>query len=198
MAKKYLKRRFTVRETVLLCVLLAVLLLGLYFGLVFYPIHSRTAELNKELDNVAVQKQVVDELKKEYDEMKAEIDRIKDDDTVMPPNDNDRQYQNLVKEFTRILITPGLKPRINNSVGAAKDGVITRTVTIGFTVDDEHKRAGDETVYDTVRNVLLELMTTEYRCSMRSLTLRPDEEGLQGTTCKSVTVTTVIEFFELA
>ena len=44
MANKYLKRRFTLREKILLVVLLVVLLVGLYFGLVFYPIQSRSSK----------------------------------------------------------------------------------------------------------------------------------------------------------
>lgn len=203
MANKYLKRRFTVRETVLLCVLLVVLLLGLYFGLVFYPIHSRTAKLDRDLNQAAIEKQAMDDRKETYDRMKKELADIEanHDSTRMPQYNNNAQLTILTDTFNAILrdvLFDSEQNFISDISSQPSNGVYIRTVTINFTVDEAHKRAGDATVFDTVRAVLTDLITTEYRSSMLSLTLRPDEEGLQGEACNSIGVTVVIEFFELA
>ena len=199
MANKYLKRRFTMRETILLGVLLAVLLIGQYVGLVVYPIQNRNEQLAQDLDRANLQHQIALNLKAEYDRMKEELDRIdaNKDDTMMLNYDNDRQLNELTKEFDKILedviiVSP---QRFSSSVGAEQDGVLIRTVTINFAVDETCK--GDfPTVYDKALDILIKLNTTKYRSSMRSLTLTPSTDGLQKSTSISVAVT--IEFFELA
>lgn len=196
MAKRYLKRRFTVRETILLCILLAVLLLGLYFGLVFYPIQSRTHEYN---DKLAVAEKNLNDVQEdfaEYQRMKNELARIElsGDKTVMPDHTGEH-YRELVDLINGIL--DQIDHPFTTSSSAPQDNVVTRTISLNFTVTEENKGTA-ATVYDKVRSVLTALMSTGYRSSMRTLRLSAGggTTGLQNAT--SITVYTEIEFFELA
>ncbi len=196
MAKKYLKRRFSVRETILLCVLLAVLLVGLYFGLVFYPIQSRTQDVNTELENVKVQKEVATGLKAEYDMMKAELDRIEanHDNTTMPESTGAHatELRNKIDD-----ILEGIPHSYSTSVQAPQDGIVKRTVSLSFTVTEENKGAENTaTVYETVRSLLTEIITMEYRCSLNTFSLSPQGQDLQHG--ESISVVATIEFFELS
>ncbi len=194
MANKYLKRRFTLRETILLGVLLVVLLLGLYFGLVFYPIQSRTADVDAQLEVVAQQKDDAMDDKREYDRMKAELARIEESgDTTVMPKHSGAHYLELLDKINQIL--EGIDHPVPNNISEPREGIVTRTISLTFTVTEANK-GSSPTVYDKVHSVLTELITTGYRCSMQRLTLQPGDAGVQGST--SVTVSVVIEFFELA
>lgn len=196
MANNYLKRRFTVRETVLLCILFAVLLLGLYFGLVFYPIQSRTADLNADLEQLASDRADADEDWNEYKRMKDEIASLEEsgDQTFMPENNNETQLDVLTDRFNEILADVGGAQRFGNSVTRnEEEKIVIRTLSINFTVD-ESSTAENESVYQKTRATLYSLMTTGYRCAMRSLTLSPDGSDLESST--SIGVSVVIEFFE--
>lgn len=197
MANKYLKKKLSLRENILLLVLFAILVLGLYFGLVFYPIRSRTAELNNELNNVEVQINLARIEKQAYDDMKAELERIQEsgDTTVMPQYKNNEQQEVLAACFTTIFagmnghwtIQYGGEPALN-------DGIRTRNVSFSFTVDESTKGA-EATVYDKARSVLVALMTTGFRCSMSYLFLSPGEDGLEE--AKTLSVACTISFYEL-
>ncbi len=192
MANKYLKRRFTLRETILLIVLLVVLLIGLYFGLVYYPITERRAKVNEDLDTVNMQIEVANGLKADYDRMRAELDKIEasGDKTVMPQYDNNKQQEKLHACFKAIFA--GMESSsIDYDTSAPSDGVRTRTVRLSFTVKDKGNEA---TVYDKTKAVLHDLMNTGYRCSMSWLRLNPDSD-LENAT--SIGVTCSIKFFEL-
>ncbi len=194
MANKYLKHRFTLRETILLWILFGVLMVGLFFGLVFYPIRSRTQDLQTELDAVAEERATTEATKADYDMMKAELKRLETqgDDTVMPAS-NGVHSRELQDKVDAILV--GIDHGYRASITDLQDGVVQRSVRLDFTVNDTNKGAPDITVYKKVRDVLAKLVTTGYRCSMSSLNLNPNGTNLRD--ANSIAVSTVIEFFEL-
>lgn len=194
MAKRYLKRRFTLRETILLCILLAVLLLGLYFGLVFYPIQSRTQEFNKQLSEAENDLNDVQKDFAEYQSMKDELARIEmsGDDTIMPESTPEHELE-LQAKIDEILF--GIDYRYREST-ATEDGVKKRTVSLTFTVNETNKRDEEMTVYQKTRSILIALISTPYRSSMSSFSLNPSGSDLKESTAIGVTAT--IEFFELA
>lgn len=193
MANK-LKRRFTTRETVLLVLLLVVLLVGLYFGLVYYPISTRTDEVNRQLDEVALQIDVAKQLKSDYDRMKAEVDRIHEsggDSTLMPQYNNNEQQEVLNACFA--IIFAGMDSNVSfGTPSAANDGVRTRSVSFSFTVDESN--SGAQTAYEKAKSVLHQLMNTGFRCSMSSLTFGNFSDLEHATT---VHVNCSITFYEL-
>ena len=194
MANKYLKRRFTLREKILLVVLLVVLLVGLYFGLVYYPISARTAEVNEQLEEVQLQMDVARALKVEYDRMKEELEKIKasGDETRMPDYNNNAQQETLNAIFNAIFAD--MKADIGFNISEPSDGVRTRRVTFRFTVNEAYKYDA-ESVYDRAKDLVMALMTTGYRCSMSSLSLAGGSDNLPDSA--SIGVTVVIDFYEL-
>lgn len=194
MANKYLKHRFTLRETILLWILFGVLMVGLFFGLVFYPIRSRTQDLQTELDAVAEERAETEATKADYDMMKAELKRLETegDDTVMPAS-NGVHSRELQDKVDAILV--GIDHGYRASITDLQDGVVQRSVRLDFTVNETNKGAADIPVYEKVRDVLAKLVTTGYRCSMSSLNLNPNGTNLRD--ANSIAVSTVIEFFEL-
>lgn len=193
-SNKYLKRRFTLRETILLVVLLVVLLVGLYFGLVFYPIQSRTAEINESLAETEMKLDIQNGRKEVYDDMRQTLQDIEQsgDKTVMPQYGNDAQYEVLTAIFNTIFAD--MKAGIRSSISEPEDGVRTRTVNFSFTVT-EQDIADSPSVYERTKALISELLTTGYRCSMSTLTLAGGSDNLPEST--SITVTAVINFYEL-
>ncbi len=192
MANKYLKRKFTLRESILLIILFVVLVLGLYFGLVYYPIASRTADLNQNLDDVQLQLTVAESLKKQYDDMKAELNTM-DKTTVMPQYKNNEQQETLRALFETIF-SGVTNYRITYNTSEPSDGVRTRTVGFIFTIDASNAGEG-QTVYQKVKELLASVMTTGYRCCMQNLSLSPDGGDLEKAT--QISVNCNVEFYEL-
>lgn len=189
------KRKFRPRDIVLVCILIVVAFIGLYFGAVYYPISSRSATLETQLEDAQLQIEVAKGLKADYDSMKAELERIEEsgDDTVMPQYNNNKQQEVLVACFTRIF--EGMPVDISYRMqGTPADGVRTRTVSFSFTVNEAYTAEG-QTVYAKTRSLLHALMTTGYRCSMSSLSLSPADGVLPD--AASIRVGCEINFYEL-
>ncbi len=196
MANKYLEHRFSLREMILLAILVIVVLVGLYFGLVFYPISTRTADLQDQLAETEVRITVANSLKAEYDRIVAELEEIKKsgDETLMPEYKNNEQQEKLAAVFTTIFA--GMESDISYGTPSAPDDndVRTRTITFNFTVNEANK-GKEESVYYKVKSVLTQLVSTGFRCSMTTLTLSPGSGDLANDT--SVRVSTTINFYEL-
>ncbi len=194
MEKKGINRRFSTREMVICWILIVVLFLGLYFGLVYYPLNSRSAEVDKQLESVQSTINVEKLRKAEYDMMNAEIERVKEDGdtTVMPPYDNNKQQEALNALFVAALagtdnwsVSFGGEPRL-------QDGVRIRTVAFSYTVN----AVEGSTVFEQAREVLSALMTTGFRCALTDLTLVPSGDGdAEGADALGVNCTIV--FYEL-
>ncbi len=195
MAKTPRAHRLSLRETILIVVLIIVLVIGLYFGLVYYPIQSRTTELEAQRIELQTQRAAADVKKADYDRMKAALDEIHSGDepaSEMPLYNNNGQQEVLAACFTTIF--SGVDVTITYSTPALEGNIYSRTVQFTFRVNEENKGA-EQTVYDKTRSLLHALLHTGYRCLMTSLTFNTGNSGdLNGT----VNVSTTVVFYERA
>ncbi len=202
MANKYLNRRFTVREIVLLVVLLVVIIIGLYFGLVYYPIRQRTQELDAEREQLQEDLADAQIERNRYDDMQKELEEINKSEglsTEMPQYNNNAQQETLSAHFSAIFA--GLDENAVNIVFSqpqltSDKKVYTRSVRLSFSVTSETK--GDSaTVYEKTRSVLHALLHTGFRCQMTSLNIGPQGRG-DDLLNADVSVSTTIVFYERA
>ncbi len=196
MANKYLKRKFSGREIILLLVLTVVLFVGLYFALVFYPLQTSNTELDSQIAKVDSDLVVAETLKSTYDKQKAAIEDFKESNTAkMPKYNNNAQEDILYTYFDTVFANMEMEYRPTSSVSEPQNGVRTRILTFDFTVSN----AGTEsTVYANTVNLLDQLMTIhEFRCAMTSLALSSGTNGADVYTADSIHVQCTINFYEL-
>ena len=187
MANKYLSRKFTLRELILLAVLLVILLIGLYFWLVFYPIQDRQTQLEEDRAELALQIQVAEQREANYDRMSKELEDIlklpENERTFMPKYQNDEA---LYAQFD--VIFAGITNRTITNTGNTlleDDGIYSRTFTFNFRCDS----------FDQAKEILIALTHTPYRSLMNGLTISPSNGSVAD---DSVTVNTTVIFYELA
>ncbi len=195
MANKYLNRKFTLRESLLLILLAVVLCLGLYFGLVYYPVHTNATKTSRELAAVQGEIAAAEDEQRKYNAMKDELNSM-DKSTVMPQYKNNEQQEVLRALFETIFT--GIEGYVINypSITSPSPGVRVRTVSVTFTINEANK--GDAVdVYHKVKSILSDLMSTGYRCSMQDLTLAPSGgNDLEHATEIQVTRCSIL-FYEL-
>lgn len=199
---KYLKRKFTTREIILLIVLFIVLFIGLYFALVYYPLRQANQDLDEQLAKADNDLVVAQTLKANYDRQKAAIEQFKENNTATMPkyNNNDQQlvlqvyYNGVLNGTTDLDFIWG-----NVNPDSADNGVLLRTVTFVFTVTEANVNdPATQSVYDRTIEILHTMMSNpQIRCSMSRLELST-ENGSNLEVATSITVNTTIIFYELA
>ncbi len=191
MANKYLKRRFNLREIILMIILLAVLFIGLYLWLVYYPLRDRSDEVQREAEELQLQIDIERAREARYDAWKKELEEIAKVDpseqTFMPKYSNDHELE-LTGKF--IDIFAGIAGGMNGSNVQSSDGVYKRNVSFTFTVTNENKGTF-ATPYLKVKDVLHKLTHTGWRCQMTNL-------SFGDTKADSMTVSCNIVFYEVA
>lgn len=195
---KYLKRKFTTREIILLIVLFIVLFIGLYFALVYYPLRQANQDLDEQLGDVDQKLVVAQALKNNYDNQKAALESFKASGTAKMPKCTDEQQKVLYNHFVVTVFGREDFARFSWSTPTEPDaGVRQRRVSISFTVSEaDVSGAAGQTVYDRTVSMLHGLMNSGFRCAMTALSLSA-EGGDSLETATSINVSTSITFYEL-
>lgn len=187
-----MRRRFTLREIILMVVLVAVLIVGLFFLLVYYPIRSRMNDIRIETEQVQYDTDIAEGRRQFYEFMQGEIAKIEQ----IPEDERTRMYAHSDEEDQWILdrlenIFAGTKPEIRYS--ASEQGGIYRLV-INFTFSLS-TAAPDNTAYDQGKRILYDLTHTGRRSQLSNLIVSP---GQGNVATDDLTVSGVITFYELA
>ena len=194
---KYLKRKFTTREIILLIVLFIVLFIGLYFALVYYPLRQSNNDLDKQLEEVDQKLVVAQALKSNYDKQKAALADFKESGTAKMPKCTDEQQKVLYNHFVTVFGAEDFARFSWSNPTEPDAGVRQRRVAISFTVTEANLSGNEgETVYDRTILMLHGLMNSGFRCAMTGLSLSAGSDSLE--TATSISVTTSITFYELA
>ena len=192
MANKYLKRRFTNREIILLIVLVVVLLVGLYFALVYYPLSNRNAELDEQLADIDSDLAIAQALKANYDLQKAAVEQYKQSQTAKMPRCTDEQQKVLANHFFTVFGSNNFANINWSNPTAPSEGVSERRVTVTFTVTEANLTgAAGETVFDRTITMLNGLLNSGFRCAMTNVSL---SGGSDLSAATSISVVATIRF----
>lgn len=206
MANSRLKRRFTLREIILMIVLVVVLFFGLYFWLVYYPVRDKLAELETQISDLEYDLDPLNPLgdkakEARYDKMKRELDEVmsrpEEERTEMAEYNNNAQQAKLLGTFNEIFTD--IRPEITwPSIPLRKDGsVYIRPIRFSFKISDVDSEHFDSDYYK-VKDVLYQLTHTGWRCQMKELTISPDGGQSGGNVAESaLTVSCTIEYYEI-
>lgn len=175
-----MKRRLTIRESVLLGILIMILLVSGYVTLFRMPMMAELERLKDEAELYRVQLTAATQRLEEKERMERELEELfarPEPPLGMPAYDN---LQQVMYELNAILASTEEYSLTFGSVNE-EESIVQRRISLSFTSGD----------YQLAKSVLQQLHDSAYRCMLDDLRLSLDNGRESG-----VTVSGSILFFE--
>ncbi len=176
---KILSRDFTIVEKIIILILL-VFLLGLaYYQFVDRPVRTALETAASEKAALTTELTAVKAKVAQLEKMKNEIDNITKTGAYakMPSYDNSKEVYQLLNN-----VFGNLGYNINFSSHVKSGNIVRWNISMSFTAPDR----------ETVKTILKEITTCNYRCLISDLNITPTTKNGYS----SVSVSTTITFYE--
>lgn len=189
-----MRRKFSLREIIMLVVLVVVLFVGLWFMLVYYPVRNRINDIQQQKEELALQNDVAAMRLATYNRMKDAIADIEQtgDETYM--HDFGTAEDTKILDDFRDILGRTKDWNVTAQTPVQRDSnVVACAYSFSFGISDVLE---PDTAYEKLKSMLTDLMTRDKRrCLMGRLSISPSGGDLEN--AESITVSGNITFYEL-
>lgn len=191
-----MKRKFTLREIILLLILVALLFVGLYFFLVYYPMQNKINEVKEEQEQVLIDTELADAKLEVYNSMKeaiAEIEKIPEDQRTRMYKHTDEERRRIKDNLDRIFKNNTVNYSFYFGTVTQEGNVVQRPIRFSFDVPVSE---GSDSAYNKCKTILYELTHMEHRrVQISNISLSPANGSVET---DELSVSGTITFYELA